>query len=313
MTFVESWDPRELESLESESKVRSFALESAWMDAAASSGFARPQMLALREEGSLRGVCMGLRRSRAGMSKVVCGTNGGVGLLAAGPLAAATLIRTAWRRWRPSELHVFGTQEVPETGMAWEPSYTIHVDLRSSADTVLKGFRKQTRYAVKKALEDGVTGARAVGHEVEEALDLITSTALEKQFPLPPRGYLAALHESFAKSGLSEFVVAKRDNRLLAVVHVLGARGTASWWKGGSSAEGYSVNGPTVAMWTAIKLLRERGFDTLDMGGTHPTDSTYRGIHRYKSSFGGRLVQTFLGRRSTLAARTARRLSSFSL
>ena len=313
MILVESWDPTELESLEKEANLRSFALDPAWVEAAVSSEYARPQILGVREAGSLRAACVGLRRSRAGLSKVVCGTNGGVGLIFADTRAAAVLIRGMLRRWQPSELQIFGPQNVPETSIDWGPCYTFHIDLRIQAENVLRNFKKQTRHGLRQALERGVTAATAVGSEVEEAFDLIASTANEKRFRLPPRRYLAALHQSFARSGLSEVIVAKQDDSLLAAVHVLGARGVASWWKGGATPKGYSENASTVAMWTAIKAAADHGFETFDMGGTHPSDPKYQGIHRYKASFGGRLVQTFVGLRSTLVARTIRRLSSISL
>src|SRR5205807_240102 len=85
VTLVESWEPTELGVLERAAKVRSFALDAAWSEAAVSSHYASSQSLALREGGSLRAVSVGLRRSKAGFSKVVCGTNGGVGIVADEP------------------------------------------------------------------------------------------------------------------------------------------------------------------------------------------------------------------------------------
>ena len=252
---------------------------------------------------------VGLRRSKAGFSKVVCGTNGGVGIVADEPHAAEILLRAMWNRWRPSEMEVFGSKIIPATRLTWAPSFTIHVDLRGPSEAVAGKFKKQTRYALRKALGNGVKGVIGSKSEIPGALDLITMTAVKKHFRLPPRDYLAALHQSFARSGMSQFILAKQDGRTIAAVHVLGARGIASWWKGGATEEGYSLNAPTVAMATAIQVAAKHGFDTFDMGGTHPTDPKYRGIHLYKSSFGGRLVETFLGHRSTIIARTARRLT----
>src|SRR5437773_2168664 len=235
VTLVESWEPTELGVLERAAKVRSFALDAAWSEAAVSSHYASSQSLALREGGSLRAVSVGLRRSKAGFSKVVCGTNGGVGIVADEPHAAEILLRAMWNRWRPSEMEVFGSKIIPATRLTWAPSF------------------------------------------------------------------------------MRQFILAKQDGRTIAAVHVLGARGIASWWKGGATEEGYSLNAPTVAMATAIQVAAKHGFDTFDMGGTHPTDPKYRGIHLYKSSFGGRLVETFLGHRSTMIARTARRLTPVNL
>ena len=312
MTFVDSWDQSDLESLEREADLRSFALDPAWQDAAVSSRYATPQMLGLREAGSLRAICVGLRRSRAGFSKVVCGTNGGVGILASEPNSATILMRHVWQKWRPSELQVFASYAIPDLGFSWEPSYTTHVDLTLPMEQIIGEFKKRTRKHIERALKEGVTATTAVGREIDDAIELIVRTSRSKHFPLPPREYLLSMHRSFAKSGLSELVVAKRADRILATVHVIGARGVASWWKGGATAEGYSSNASSVALVHAMRVAAERAFEIFDLGGTHPGDPKYAAIHQYKSSFGGKLVRMTVGSRSTIAAKAARRLALVS-
>ena len=92
MTWTESWQSEDLAALEERARVRSFAMDPAWADAASSSGYATPLRLALEERGSLQAAAMGLRRVRMGVSKVVCGSNGGVGILAVDPPAGARLL-----------------------------------------------------------------------------------------------------------------------------------------------------------------------------------------------------------------------------
>jgi len=87
LTWTESWQSEDLSALEERARVRSFAMDPAWADAASSSGYATPLHLALEERGSLQAAAMGLRRVRMGVSKVVCGSNGGVGILAVDPPA----------------------------------------------------------------------------------------------------------------------------------------------------------------------------------------------------------------------------------
>ena len=199
MTFVDSWDQSDLESLEREADLRSFALDPAWQDAAVSSRYATPQMLGLREAGSLRAICVGLRRSRAGFSKVVCGTNGGVGILASEPNSATILMRHVWQKWRPSELQVFASYAIPDRGFSWEPSYTTHVDLTLPMEQIIGEFKKRTRKHIERALKEGVTATTAVGREIDDAIELIVRTSRSKHFPLPPREYLLSMHRSFAK------------------------------------------------------------------------------------------------------------------
>jgi len=309
MTWIESWDPDELEALEKAARLRSLALDPAWADAALVSGFARPCWMGLRDADSLRAVCLGLKRSRRGFSKIVCGTNGGVGIIAADLGAAREITQNTWRQWRPSEMQIFAQQAIDEN-YRWEPAYTFHLDLRESLAEIRRHLSKATRKHMDHALRDGVTATTASRGEVEEAFDIIAATAHMKGFKLPPRSYLRALHECFGKSGLGELTVAKRDGRILSAVQILGARGIASWWKGGSSEEGYRHSASTVAEWEAIKVAKDRDFGTYDFGGTHPTDAKYSAIHRHKSSFGGTLVKTALGDRVTPAARAAKWLQS---
>jgi len=139
---------------------------------------------------------------------------------------------------------------------------------------------------------------------------MLERTSRVRGFPIPVRSYLAALHDVFGRSGLSVLSLAKRNGEILSVVHVLGARGIASWWKGGSSAEGYRSNASLVAHWKAMQVAKERGFEVYDLGGTHPTNPAYSSIHKFKSSFGGELITGSLGRWSTSAARAASWLSS---
>lgn len=310
MTWTESVDPAELHDLEQESKIRSFALDEAWAEAAATSGFATPRWLSLKEDGLLRAVILGLSRERGGFSKVVCGSNGGVGILSSDLQTAIRLVNQVRQRWRPSVLQIFASQEIPQTDLRWEPSYTLHVSLEGSLEEIKGRLSKRARNSLSRAIRSGVKGMSASRSEEKVAIDMLESTSITKGFPIPPKSYLSALHSTFGRSGLSVLAIAKAEDEILCVVHVLGARGVASWWKGGSSADGYRLNASLVAHWTAIQIAKERGFKVYDLGGTHPTNPAYASIHRFKSSLGGQLVLGSLGRRSTLAARAARWLSS---
>ena len=309
MTWTESWQSEDLAALEERAKVRSFAMDSAWADAASSSGYATPLRLALEERGSLQAAAMGLRRVRIGVSKVVCGSNGGVGILAVDLRGGARLLEEIRRSWHPSVMQVFAQASFPTRSFSWEPSFTIHLDLRPPLDRIQARFDKSTRKSLARAARRGVTAECVVSSaDRDRAFAEVRQTATSKGFALPTRRYLDAIHAAFQKTGLSEIVVAKKGDEFLAVVHVIGARGLASWWKGGASTAGYHLNASLVAHWRAIEIVKERGYETYDLGGTHPHDPAYASIHRFKSSFGGTLVQTSVGVRSSSVARALLRL-----
>src|SRR5205823_266482 len=102
-------------------------------------------------------------------------------------------------------------------------------------DDIRMNLEKRTRNALSKGERSGVQVARASTAEVGTAYDLLEATAKRKRFSLPSRTFSLSLHEQFGRAGLSEIVVARQDSELLAMVHVLGARGVASWWKGGAT------------------------------------------------------------------------------
>ena len=309
MTWTESWQSRDLAVLEETANVRSFAMDAAWAEAASSSGYATPLRLGLEERGSLQAAALGLRRVRMGVSKVVCGSNGGVGILAVDPPAGARVMEEIRRRWRPSVMQVFAHETLPTRSFSWEPSFTIHLDLRPPLDRIQARFDKSTRKSLARAARRGVTAECVVSPaDRDRAFAEVRQTAASKGFAIPARGYLDDIHAAFQKTGLSEIVVAKKGDELLAVVHVIGARGLASWWKGGASTVGYHLNASLVAHLRAIEIVKERGYETYDLGGTHPHDPAYASIHRFKSSFGGTLVQTSVGVRSSSVARALLRL-----
>lgn len=260
----------------------------------------------------MRAVALGLRRKRAGFSKIICGTNGTPGVVARDAEAACTLLEGIRQRWRPSVLQVFINASLPVDSFQWEPDYSFRINLGLPLDTIKSRFAKSTRKSLARAVRNGVTARPASSSDQEGlALGLIEEVARLKNFSLPPRSYLAAIHSSFKKTGISELVVATRDSQLLAVVHLIGARGTAFWWKGGASALGYRLNASLVAHWSAIEIAKERGLAWYDLGGTNPTDPTYARIHEFKSSFGGDPVATAVGTFSTRLARSVNRLRSF--
>ncbi len=309
MTWTESWESQDLAALENASKLRSFAMDPAWAEAAARADYATPLRLGLVERGSLQAAAIGLRRARMRVSKVVCGSNGGVGILASDLRGGARLLEEIRKRWRSSVLQVFANEPFPTRSLSWEPSFSIRLDLRRQMEQIEARFDKRTRNSLARAIRHDVNAEPVVSAaDRDRAFQMIEKTAASKGFVLPPRDYLEAVHRVFRKAGLSEIVVAKQGADLLAVVHVIGARGSASWWKGGASTAGYRLNASLVAHQRAIKIVKEGGYETYDLGGTDPHDPKYAGIHRFKSSLGGTLVETSVGFRSSSIGRALLRL-----
>jgi len=74
-----------------------------------------------------------------------------------------------------------------------------------------------------------------------------------------------------------------------AMFGVFGER--AYYLYSGSSLEGNRCAGPVHLLWTAARILRERGVRTLNLGGVaSPTDEKMNGLLRFKQGFGAEMV-----------------------
>src|SRR2546422_5413007 len=99
-----------------------------WVHAASNSDNADPLRLALEERGALQAAVMGLRRVRMGVSKVVCGSNGGGGILAVDLPAGARLLEEIRRPWHPHVMQMVAQETFPTPIFSWETSFPIHLD-----------------------------------------------------------------------------------------------------------------------------------------------------------------------------------------
>ncbi len=168
---------------------------------------------------------------------------------------------------------------------------------------------KAARYELRRGQRSGVsvrTGARA--EDLNAAYDLIEHSAKARRIPLPPRRYSLALHAEFAKGGAAASVLADVDGQLASAATLLGYGTKVSWWKGGSTDRGKAAGAGNLVQLAAIQWAKERGFSVYDLGGTDPTRKQYAGIHSFKASLGGDLVEGHLALKTTRSARIASRV-----
>jgi lipid II:glycine glycyltransferase (peptidoglycan interpeptide bridge formation enzyme) len=168
-------------------------------------------------------------------------------------------------------------------------------------ETLLAGFDKDTRYAVRRAEREGVTVVMVEDADDVRAIDdlhrLVEETQHRAGFALPPRERYRLAWRSLAAAGRVVIVEARLDGELLAsgmLVH----EGVQSFYLfSGSRRErrGEPKHYASYAMqWAMMRLARDRGARTHDLWGVAPAgagpEHPWHGVGLFKKGFGGREV-----------------------
>lgn len=168
-------------------------------------------------------------------------------------------------------------------------------------ETLLAGFDKDTRYAVRRAEREGVTVGVVEDPADTRAIDALHELVLETQqragFPRPPLERYRTAWRALAGAGRARIVEAHRDGRLLAS-GMLVVEGERSFYLfSGSLREqrGEPKRYASYAMqWAMMRHAREAGSRVHDLWGIAPAgagpEHPWFGVGLFKKGFGGRAV-----------------------
>ena len=185
-------------------------------------------------------------------------------------------------------------------------------------ETMLAGFDKDTRYAVRRAEREGVSVTRTDDGAHDRAVDELHALVLETQaragFPRPPLERYRIAWRALAGEGRASIFEARRDGRLLAS-GMLAIEGERSFYLfSGSVREerGEPKRYASYALqWAMMRHARDRGLRVHDLWGIAPEDAgpehPWYGVGLFKKGFGGRAVR-WSGTWDVVADRTLYRM-----
>jgi lipid II:glycine glycyltransferase (peptidoglycan interpeptide bridge formation enzyme) len=168
-------------------------------------------------------------------------------------------------------------------------------------ETMLAGFDKDTRYAVRRAEREGVAIATMTDAGDTTAIDALHALVLETQrragFPKPPLQRYRAAWRGLASAGRATIFEARRDEQLLAS-GMLVIEGDRSFYLfAGSLREekGEPKRYASYALqWAMMRHARDAGCRVHDLWGIAPehasADHPWYGVGLFKKGFGGRPV-----------------------
>ena len=165
-------------------------------------------------------------------------------------------------------------------------------------ETLLAGFDKDTRYAVRRAEREGVV---VTAHEdaadtraVDALHELVGDTQRRAGFPMPPLERYRIAWRALGTAGRAVIFDARRDDVPLASGMVVIEGDRSFYLFSGSRREerGEPKRFASYALqWAMMRLARERGVHTHDLWGIAPPgagpDHPWHGVGLFKKGFGG--------------------------
>ena len=165
---------------------------------------------------------------------------------------------------------------------------TFVVDISESKEEIFSKFDyKSARYAINKAIKDGVTV-----HIVQTDEERMQYWEFQKEFCVA-KG-IPCLNKDELTELTSFYALSKSGEYLGACSFIESEDGKTVRYKYGATL--HKLNANEIILWEAMKQYHQRGFRNFDMGGCVPTDDKnsyyYRHFH-FKKKFGGELIDTY--------------------
>ncbi len=176
---------------------------------------------------------------------------------------------------------------------------SLRLDLRLGEDELFSGFRKNTRYEIRRAERMGVSVAKADSPEqVRDFLALYQRMAERKKFAPDSIAHIGQIVEwLMTKPSRGTLLLAQHEGALLGGAVVVRA-GQRCWYVWGSTERHLEFNAGHILQWHALRWAKSRGCTEYDFGGY--TVGAVSGPAWFKQGFGGTVVHFAPAQRSVL-------------
>lgn len=174
--------------------------------------------------------------------------------------------------------------------------YNLVLDLTPPEETLMNNLNQKTRYNLRLAQKKGVTVVEDNSPQAfKEFLKLYFETTRRQGFFGHNQHYHQTVFKTMLDSKMAHLLIASYQNKPLSSWLLLQFKDTLYYPYGGSSIEHKDVMANNLTAWEAIRLGQKLKMKSFDMWGSlgpnpDPKDS-YLGFHRFKSGYGGRLVE----------------------
>jgi hypothetical protein len=158
---------------------------------------------------------------------------------------------------------------------------TLRIDLRPDEEKILKSFKKDARYILKKFT---IYNFQFSINDYKKFYEIWQQSAKRKHLWIPKEDEYSALITAFGKNVFGITI----GNEAGAIILIY--KKTAFYYYAGGTSEGTKKNLPYPVVWTAMKEAKKRGCLVWDFEGIYNSkwpNKTWLGFSHFKKSFGG--------------------------
>ncbi len=181
---------------------------------------------------------------------------------------------------------------------AVQPLRTILLDLAPSEELLLAQMKEKWRYNVRLGVRKGVKVRVAqTVEDMREWYHIMQMTSERDQFGIHTLEYYMHVWDIFVSQGQARLYLADYEGQLLAGIFVSLFARQGIYLYGASSNEQRQFMPNYVLQWEAMRWAKSQGALSYDLWGipaTDDDDEAMAGVYRFKSGWGGRVVQ-FVG------------------
>ncbi len=175
-----------------------------------------------------------------------------------------------------------------------QPGSTILLDITKSNDELLTAMHPKTRYNIKVAEKHGVTIKKLQSQEEKQLVaSMLKGTLTRRNLVSPSTDYYYKLanYNTDDKNFTVNTFGAYLGDTLLACALTIDVNQTRTYLFGGSTTEHKNLMAPYLLHWQIIQDAKTFGLTTYDWFGAEGAVSDGSGFARFKSGFGGTVLQ----------------------
>jgi lipid II:glycine glycyltransferase (peptidoglycan interpeptide bridge formation enzyme) len=165
------------------------------------------------------------------------------------------------------------------------------LDASQSEDALLKGMRKNTRYALRKAEKDGIVVTQSASMaDFDIFWDIYMKTAERQQFTPYSKKYLYNEFSTFIDDGHAAMFFGKYKDVCISTAFIVYTANSGFYHHGASIHEFPGISASELIQWEAIREAKRRGCSEYNFWGVVPESATshpWHGLSKFKRGFGG--------------------------
>ncbi len=175
----------------------------------------------------------------------------------------------------------------------FNPTTTIHIDLTKNETDLFNNLIQAKRRAIRKAVKNKIF--------VKESTDISEFINIRKQQYFPFSFLIDSeteiLWNTFFPQNASLLLAYQYcGKKPLAGILLIFYKRIAYYWFASSTKIGKKMYAPSLLVWEALKLSKNRGCDRFDFEGIYDerfpkASSSWRGFTKFKEGFGGKKIQ----------------------